>query len=96
MPLDPRSSPQEVAALFDAPLTEIMLTDALRILRADPNWHARAAATSPTVYDLILLYRPAGAPPLTIRLELEQQHAEVPTEPSASMWRKTSQAEPAP
>jgi hypothetical protein len=96
MPLDPRSSPQEVAAFLDAPLTERMLTDALRILRADPNWYVRAAMTSPTIYDLILLYRPAGAPPLTIRLKREQEHADVPTEPSVSMWRKDSPSEPAP
>ncbi len=92
MPLDPRSSPQEVAAFFDAPLTERMLADALHPLRADPNWQVRAATTNPTVYDLILLYRPTGAPALTIRLE--RQHADVLTE--LSVWRKISQSEHAP
>ena len=68
MPLDPRPSPHEVAALFDAPLTDRMLADALDTLRADPNWNVRATGR-PHVYDLILLYRPTGAPPLTVHLE---------------------------
>ncbi len=92
MPLDPRSSPQEVAAFFDAPLTDAMLADALRILRADPNWHVRAAMTRSTVYDLFLLYKPIGAPLLAIHLEREYTGA--PTEPS--VWRKTSPSDPAP
>ncbi len=81
MPLDPRSSPQEVAALFDAPLTNSALADALNTLRRAPNWHVCATA-SPTAYDLNLLYRPAGAPPLTVHLE----HTGSPTEPS--VWHK--------
>ncbi len=92
MPLDPRSSLQEVVAFFDAPLTETMLADALRTLRADPNWHVRAAMTSPTVYDLILLHKPIGAPPLAIRLEREDTGT--PTEPS--VWRKAAPSDPIP
>jgi len=92
MPLDPRSSLQEVVAFFDAPLTETMLADALRTLRADPNWHVRAAMTSPTVYDLILLHKPIGAPALTIRLA--RAHMGTPTEPS--VWRKISHSKPVP
>ncbi len=84
MPLDPRSSPLDVAAFFDAPLTEAVLADALCTLRADPNWHVSATATSPTTHDLILLYRPVGAPPLTIHLERMGSS----TEPD--VWRKTS------
>jgi len=61
-----------------------MLADALHTLRTDPNWHVRAAATSPIAYDLILLYKPVGAPPLTIHLE----HRGSSTD--AYVWHKES------
>jgi len=83
MPLDLRSSPRDVATFFDAPLTEAMLADALHVLRTDPNWHVNATATSPTTHKIVLLYRPVGAPPLTIHLA----RAGAPAEPG--VWRKT-------
>lgn len=68
MPLDPRSSPQDVLAFFAMLLTDGALAEALRILRADPNW-AIHVLSSPTTCDLTLLYRPVGTPSLSVRLE---------------------------
>lgn len=73
MPLDLRSSPQEVVAFFATPRADGELADALHILRNDPNWHVQATS-SPTAWDLKLLYRPAGAPSLTLRLEQVEAH----------------------
>ncbi len=83
MPLDPRPSPRDVATFFHAPLTEAVLAHALHVLRADPNWHVSGTTTSPTTHEIVLLYRPVGAPPLTIHLA----RAGSPAEPG--VWRKT-------
>jgi len=83
MTLDPRSSLHDVAVLFDAPLTDRALAEALRTLRADPNWFVRAAP-HPPAYDLILRYHPVGVPSLTVHLE------HVGSPPDLAMWCKTS------
>lgn len=81
MPLDPRPSPQEVASLLAGGLTDGEIADALHVLRRDPNWHIRAIS-SPTAWDLTLIYHPAGGPTLTLRLEQRE------TDTGARIWCK--------
>lgn len=83
MLLDPRSSLQDVTALFASPLTASSLADVLGILCADPNWHV-SVTYSATARDLSLRYHPVGSPPLAVRLE----HVETPT--GLRVWRTTA------
>ncbi len=83
MLLDPRSSLQDVTALFASSLTDDSLADVLGILCADPNWQVQVTYRA-TARDLSLRYHPVGGPPLAVRLE----HVETPR--GLRVWRATT------
>ena len=58
-PQEVRPSPQEVRAWLTGAVADAAVVTCVAVLEADPNWRV-ASTCAPTVWDLHLLYAPAG------------------------------------